>query len=112
MDTQENNTISNNNDIQTKFCQHCGAKIDTRAVICPKCGVPVDDSSINHNSSFSEKNKTYRKTFWWNLLAFFIPIVGFICWFVWKNSKPLRAHNMVVSAWWGFALNMILIFLN
>jgi len=25
-----------------KFCQNCGAQIDPRAVICPKCGVPVE----------------------------------------------------------------------
>ena len=26
----------------TKFCVNCGAKIDTRAEICPKCGVRVE----------------------------------------------------------------------
>lgn len=25
----------------TKYCQNCGAQIDEKAVICPKCGVPV-----------------------------------------------------------------------
>ena len=25
----------------TKYCQNCGAQIDQKAVICPKCGVPV-----------------------------------------------------------------------
>jgi TM2 domain-containing membrane protein YozV len=24
-----------------KYCQNCGAQIDERAVICPKCGVPI-----------------------------------------------------------------------
>ena len=25
----------------SKYCENCGASIDTRAVICPKCGVPI-----------------------------------------------------------------------
>ena len=28
-------------DRKTKFCSNCGAEIDTRAEICPKCGVRV-----------------------------------------------------------------------
>jgi hypothetical protein len=24
-----------------KFCEHCGASIDARAVICTACGVPI-----------------------------------------------------------------------
>ena len=28
-------------DRKTKFCQYCGAEIDARAEICPKCGVRV-----------------------------------------------------------------------
>jgi TM2 domain-containing membrane protein YozV len=26
---------------RTKFCVNCGAEIDARAEICPKCGVPI-----------------------------------------------------------------------
>lgn len=29
----------------TKYCQNCGAQIDQKAVICPKCGVPVTGAS-------------------------------------------------------------------
>ena len=28
-------------DRKTKFCSNCGAEIDTRAEICPKCGARV-----------------------------------------------------------------------
>ncbi len=31
----------NPNDKPTKFCVNCGAQIDARAEICPKCGVRV-----------------------------------------------------------------------
>ena len=26
------------------FCKNCGSQIDDKAVICPHCGIPVDDS--------------------------------------------------------------------
>ena len=32
---------SDANERKTKFCVNCGAKIDARAEICPKCGVRV-----------------------------------------------------------------------
>jgi TM2 domain-containing membrane protein YozV len=38
---------------QEKYCFNCGASIDSRAAICPKCGVPQPDvvrnRSINNN---------------------------------------------------------------
>lgn len=32
---------------ETKFCQHCGAKIDAKAEICPKCGVRVKEPQLS-----------------------------------------------------------------
>jgi TM2 domain-containing membrane protein YozV len=32
---------SDDSERKTKFCVNCGAKIDARAEICPKCGVRV-----------------------------------------------------------------------
>lgn len=32
--------------IETKFCQHCGKKINKKAEICPKCGVRVKKPPI------------------------------------------------------------------
>ena len=34
-------SYTDNIERKTKFCVHCGAKIDARAEICPKCGVRV-----------------------------------------------------------------------
>ena len=31
----------------TKFCSNCGAEIDAKAVVCPKCGVQVAQININ-----------------------------------------------------------------
>jgi uncharacterized membrane protein YvbJ len=29
------------------FCTNCGNEIDDKAVVCPKCGVPVQDANAN-----------------------------------------------------------------
>lgn len=29
------------------FCTNCGAEIDYKAVVCPKCGVPVQGANAN-----------------------------------------------------------------
>ena len=34
-----------------KFCSNCGEKIDERAVVCPKCGVPVNGESMIQTTS-------------------------------------------------------------
>jgi len=48
-------------DIKTKFCVNCGAEIDARAEICPKCGVrvapPPPQSSSAPNVMFERKNE-------------------------------------------------------
>lgn len=35
---KETTTMNQRN---TKFCSNCGAQIDEKAIICPKCGVQV-----------------------------------------------------------------------
>ena len=36
---------------QTKFCFACGQSIDSRAEICPKCGVRQQDVKVTGNKS-------------------------------------------------------------
>ena len=33
-----------------RFCQECGNKLNPRAVVCPKCGVPVQDRAMGKSS--------------------------------------------------------------
>jgi TM2 domain-containing membrane protein YozV len=40
---------------RTKFCVNCGAKIDVRAEICPKCGVRVAPPPIPPRKEYVEK---------------------------------------------------------
>ena len=57
-----------NDNKSTKFCQNCGAEIDRRAEICPKCGVRVElPPSVNPVI----KNPGIAA-----VLSFFIPGLG------------------------------------
>ena len=51
------------------YCPNCGEQIDDKAVICPKCGVPVkkQDSVANDAPSTG-----------FAVLGFFFPLIGLI----------------------------------
>lgn len=38
---------------QEKYCFNCGTAIDSRASICPKCGVPQPD--VSRNKDFNQR---------------------------------------------------------
>ncbi len=60
------------------YCKNCGAQIDDKAVICPKCGVIQNIQLVVVDTG----------GFGWGLLGFCIPIVGLILFLVWKDTKP------------------------
>lgn len=63
------------------YCKNCGNQIDDRAVICPSCGVPQNDTpAVVDNGGFG-----------WGLLGCCIPLVGLILFLVWKDTKPKTA---------------------
>ncbi len=63
---------------EMKYCSHCGAHIAEKAVICPKCGVPVKNLALNY---FSQKNRIVAAVF-----AFLFGIFG-IHWFYLGRNK-------------------------
>ncbi len=44
----------------------------------------------------------------WGILGFFFPIVGWILYFVWRNTKPQTARVAGIGGIIGFALNIII----
>lgn len=84
-----------------QYCQNCGAEMDAKAVVCPKCGVPVS------GSSFDPANEPAPSA-WWGVLGFCIPIAGWVLYFAFKKETPKRAHRCAVSAWWGFGIGAVL----
>lgn len=45
------------------------------------------------------------------ILSFFVPIVGWVLWGVWKEQRPKAAHTAAKIAWIGFAINIIFHFI-
>lgn len=60
------------------YCLNCGKLIDDRAVVCPYCGVNLPDSRspIYNIINNTQSNGVAIAGF---ILAFLMPLVGFIC---------------------------------
>lgn len=70
------------------FCKNCGAQIDDRAVVCPKCGVPQNNTPpVVDNGGFG-----------WGLLGCCVPIAGLILFLVWKDTKPKTSKAAGIGA--------------
>ena len=68
----------------TKFCSNCGAEIDIKAKICPRCGVeqPIVPEKVSN---------------WWYALSFFLGIIGgVIAWAVNKERNPKKAIRFLI----------------
>lgn len=44
---------------------------------------------------------------WWGILAFFVPIAGWIMYFIWRDDYPRKASQANTCAWAGFGLNVL-----
>jgi RNA polymerase subunit RPABC4/transcription elongation factor Spt4/type II secretory pathway pseudopilin PulG len=76
-----------------KFCSNCGAEVDIKAKICPKCG--------SKQPLISEKVSN-----WWYFLAIFLGIVGgIIAWAVNKDRNPKKAIRFLIV---GLVLTVII----
>lgn len=72
------------------YCPHCGQHIDDRAVICPKCGIPVSGKKTTNPNDAS--------SFGWAFLGFIFPLIGLILFLVWHSEYPLRANSCIKGA--------------
>ena len=48
----------------------------------------------------------------WGILAFLIPLAGWIMYFVWRDETPKRASQAATLAWIGFGLNLLMVCLQ
>ena len=69
------------------YCSTCGKEINDDAVICPHCGCTTKNYAKKPSVQKDEDNKLL-----YLLLGFFLPIIGLILYFVWKEEYPVRAH--------------------
>lgn len=81
------------NAANTKFCTNCGTKISTK--------VNTEEVVVENNNEGSGIG--------WGFLGFFIPIVGIILFFVWKNDKPKSSKGAGIGALIGIIWNILVL---
>ncbi len=70
---------------KSRFCSNCGAKIDAKARICPRCGV-------------EQSLPLRRVSNWWYLPAVFLGVIGgFIAWAVNRDQNPKKAIHFLIA---------------
>lgn len=87
------------------FCRNCGAQIDDRAEICPKCGVRVNPQSASP-ATYDAPNAGFA------VLGFFFPLIGLILYLVWKDQYPLKAKSCGKGALTGAVVYVSLVIVS
>jgi predicted amidophosphoribosyltransferase len=68
--------------IDKKFCSNCGAEIDAKAEICPKCGVRVRTSGSNEVEKIKQLSTGKKIAI---IIGFCFGIIpGVILYLIWR----------------------------
>ena len=81
------------------FCKNCGEQISDQAFVCPKCGVKVENTPT-HPTEQDAPSTGFA------ILGFFLPLIGFILWLVWKDKLPLKAKSCGKGALIGLIVSI------
>lgn len=74
------------------FCNNCGKAIDDKAVVCIHCGVATPFSSIQKEADLKNEKPNSGLM----LLAFLVPIAGFIIGAIEKSNGKKKAGNAYI----------------
>lgn len=118
----------------SKFCTGCGTKVEpistVNTPVMNQETIEIKDNKIeevmveekkednnnnNTNNTYtnnSNQNTNYnvkedKSSIWFNILAFFVPIVGLILFITMKNETPKKAKAIGISALIGYILSII-----
>jgi len=95
------------------FCGNCGNKVNENENFCPRCGIGLNTS--NEYNTYSNQTSIVNDDggIGWGVLGYFIPLVGLILYFVWKNERPKTAKALgkgaLISVVVSFVLAVIFI---
>lgn len=81
------------------FCKNCGTEIDDKAYVCPKCGVKTNAPPAPAENDAPSAG--------FGVLGFFLPLIGFILWLIWKETSPLKAKSCGKGALIGIVVSIV-----
>lgn len=84
-------------------CNNCGATVPDNATACPYCGNPVTPSQ-----NLSTTNAEDVPVGWMNAISFFVPVAGWVFYFVKRNETPIKAKACAKWAWIGFGVTVFI----
>ncbi len=99
------------------YCPKCGTEIQADAKFCRNCGEPLATSSVTNiyqnisenSGNYAEKRNDGPVNIGFIILSLLIPLVGFILYFTWKREQPQKAGGILIWAFVGVVVNLILI---
>ncbi len=91
----------------TRYCTKCGAPNDDSALYCEKCGEKLDNTTSRKIHPSINQNEEDKASIGYNILAFIIPLVGFILFFMWKDKTPNKAKSILMWSAIGFGIGMV-----
>ena len=118
-----------------KLCSMCGNKVQDNYNSCPYCGnqnLVVQQPVMNqapvqpvynqqpyqgipqqqyfgqtyYQQPYAVQPVQQQGSFGWAALGFFIPIVGWVLWGIWQNTRPGDAKMAGIGGIVGFAINL------
>ena len=123
----------------SRFCRYCGADLREGASKHEQGGTDAADGQgaqekksddlfgFNAQNSGQQGNGGYnapppqytrytdpddRRSVGFGVLGFFIPLVGFILWLVWRDSMPQRARSCAIGALVGVIVYVIFVIIS
>lgn len=116
-----------------KRCPQCNRAYSDMVKVCSACGTdlsgnpaPTRSQPIQNHTAVEQKQETRvvqaqvvqkpvqntsaddSGSFLWVVPGLFIPLVGWILYFVWKDKKPKNAKMANIGAWVGFISGMVM----
>ncbi|MGL5576560.1 MAG: hypothetical protein ACRDCW_13565 [Sarcina sp.] len=88
------NNFQNQENVRCKYCVACGSQLHFMAKQCPKCSTEAGPLDEENGLVFGA-------------IGCCVPVVGWILYFIWRDTKPKTAKNAMIGA----ILNVVLIIL-
>ncbi len=99
-----------------KKCNMCGSQVADNYTSCPNCGSAnlIADSVTNISGMPQQPMANGQQVkqsgnIGWGVLGFFFPIVGWILYFCWKNTRVGDAKYAGIGGIIGFLCNCALL---